>query len=383
MSSKRLWELLSRKYNQELTADEHQELDLLLRRHQDIVEWNETFSRLREIEVKKLTSPGDEQRSRQAIAARLGLSKHPEHPENREDREDPAAPAPTPAPVSLPSRRPRPILLWVTVGCALITGLLWLKLPKTRSPTLPDRPSEIVTSTSKSKVQLPDGSTVILNRQSRLTYNKDFGVSRREISLTGEAYFDISRNKSVPLTVTAGSVKIRVIGTSFNVRAYTTDSTVETSLIRGSIEVCSADDPERTIRMRPNEKIIFGKDSLTAPAPTPEKHLSESKPKQVFVQMNRIKLNPTDSSINEIVWVQDKLVFKKEPFYSLAQKMERWYQVKLVFKDKISEQISLTGSLEKETLTEALDALQQLTPFTYHIDGDLVTISKKANPITN
>jgi ferric-dicitrate binding protein FerR (iron transport regulator) len=99
--------------------------------------------------------------------------------------------------------------------------------------------------------------------------------------------------------------------------------------------------------------------------------------------MNRIKPNPTDSSINEIVWVQDKLVFSKEPFYSLAQKMERWYQVRILFKDKISEQLSLTGSLEKESLTEALDALQQLTPFTYQIESGLVTISKKTNPITN
>jgi hypothetical protein len=61
--------------------------------------------------------------------------------------------------------------------------------------------------------------------------------------------------------------------------------------------------------------------------------------------------------------------------------MERWYQVKFRFKDKISEQLSLTGSLEKENLTEALDALQQLTPFNYEIDTGIVTISKKINPI--
>lgn len=361
--------MLARKYNHELTADEHQELNLLLRQHQDIFELNETFSRLKEVEVKKLTTPGDEERSRQAISAGLGF------PGQAGDN--------TVAPISMPSRRLKPILLWATIGCALIIGFVGLKLLKNRNPVGPDRQNEVVTSTSKSKVQLPDGSTVILNKQSRLIYNKDFGVSKREISLTGEAYFDISRDKSVPLTVTAGSVKIRVIGTSFNVRAYTNDSTIETSLIRGSIEVSSADDPERSIRMRPNEKIIFGKDIPTASSSTGEKHLSDRKSRQMFVQMNRIKPNPTDSSINEIVWVQDRLVFSKEPFYSLAQKMERWYQVKLLFKDKISEQLSLTGSLEKETLTEALDALQQLTPFTYHIEGGVVTISKKQTLLTN
>ena len=97
--------------------------------------------------------------------------------------------------------------------------------------------------------------------------------------------------------------------------------------------------------------------------------------------MNRIQPNPTDSTINEIIWVQDRLVFSKEPFYSLAQKMERWYQVKFRFQDRISEQLSLTGSLEKETLMEALDALHQLTPFNYQVDSGIVTISKKINPI--
>jgi len=241
--------------------------------------------------------------------------------------------------------------------------------------------NEVATSMSKSRVQLPDGSTVVLNRQSKLVYNKDFGVSRREIILTGEAYFDIAKNEAVPLTVVAGPVRIRVMGTAFNVRAYVRDSTIETSLIRGSIEVSSSDDPERTIRMRPNEKIIFGRGDAPPPSPSGANNVQQRKPAQTFVQMNRIQPNPIDSTINEIVWVQDKLVFSKEPFYSLAQKMERWYQVKIRFKDKISAQLSLTGSLEKESLTEALDALQQLTPFNYQIDSGVVTVSKKINPI--
>ena len=133
--------------------------------------------------------------------------------------------------------------------------------------------------------------------------------------------------------------------------------------------------------MRPNEKIVFGKDPTPPPVAGDVTPLASRKPGQTFVQMNRIKPNPTDSTINEIVWVQDKLVFSKEPFYSVAQKMERWFQVRIKFKDKISEQLSLTGSLEKESLTEALDALQQLTPFNYEMDGGIITISKKINPI--
>ena len=367
MSSKRLWDLLARKYNNELTAEEEVELEQLLREHRDVFELNETFSRLRDMPLQRLSTTADEERSRQAIAARLAALQE----ENLD----------TPVEDIFPFR-PRPIkkiMLWAAACCALvIIGLTVYQLTPGRQIAIaPVKENEVVTSTSKSKVTLPDGSIVMLNRQSRLMYNKDFGVSKREIHLTGEAYFDIAKNESIPLTVVAGPVQIRVMGTAFNVRAYNEDSIVETSLIRGSIEVSSADEPERSIRMRPNEKILFSKEGLPTTSVVGEGGPHSPKTAQTFLQMNRIKPNPTDSTINEIVWVQDKLIFSKEPFYSLAQKMERWYQVKFLFKDKMAAQLSLTGSLEKENLTEALDALQQLTPFNYEIDSGTVTISKR------
>jgi len=374
---------LSRKHNNELTPEEQEELEQLLRDHRDVFELNETFSRLKDMPVQPLTTLADEERSRLAIATRLAAAQL-EGWDNEAAEASPSRQKETvEAPPARSGTRIRP-LLWVAACCLLVIAGIWFyrqQFGGSGGPGAPGKQNEVATSTSKSRVQLPDGSTVILNRKSKLVYNKDFGVSKREISLTGEAYFDIAKNESVPLTVIAGPVRIRVMGTAFNVRAYIQDSTIETSLIRGSIEVSSSDDPERAIRMRPNEKIIFGKDNIPPPSSPDAKSVQTHKPAQTFVQMNRIQPNPIDSSINEIVWVQDKLVFSKEPFYSLAQKMERWYQVKFRFKDKISQQLSLTGSLEKENLTEALEALQTLTPFNYQIDSGIVTISKKINPI--
>jgi Fe2+-dicitrate sensor, membrane component len=359
MSSNRIWILLVRKYNDELTPEEQEELEQLLRQHQDTFELNESIARLKDLQVKKINTEADEAGSRQAIAAHLNLAPFVE-------ADEAIAPAPSP-------RRYRK-LVYLAAACGILV-IIWWGMQKNNEPAAPALQNEVVTSTSKSKLRLPDGSTVILNRQSKLVYNKDFGVQHRSISLTGEAYFDIAHNSTAPLIVTAGPVKIKVTGTAFNVRAYGIDSTIETSLIRGSIEVSSADDPERVIRMRPNEKIVFSKVNTPAAITQPENY------RRSFIQMNRIQPNPTDSTINEIVWVQDKLVFSREPFYSLAQKMERWYQVKFRFQDTISEQLSLTGSLEKETLTEALDALRQLTPFNYKVDSGIVTISRKINPI--
>lgn len=359
MSSNRLWILLARKYNDELTPEEQAELEQLLRQHQDTFELNESIARLKDLQVKKRSTEADEENSRQAIAARLNLGSATE-------AEEAAAP-------TLPLRRYKK-LIYLVAACGIL-AVVWWGLQKNNGPQAPALQNEVATSTSKSKLRLPDGSIVILNRQSKLNYNKDFGVHNRAISLTGEAYFDIAHNSAAPLIVTAGPVKIKVTGTAFNVRAYGMDSTIETSLIRGSIEVSSADDPDRVIRMRPNEKIVFSK--VNTPTQTTNPDIN----RRSFIQMNRIQPNPTDSTINEIVWVQDKLVFSKEPFFSVAQKMERWYQVGFRFQDTISEHLSLTGSLEKETLTEALDALRQLTPFNYKVDSGIVTISKKINPI--
>ncbi|HVW61915.1 MAG TPA: FecR family protein, partial [Puia sp.] len=299
MPSKRLWELLSRKHNNELTTEEQEELEQLLREHRDVFELNETFSRLKDMPVQPLTTPADEERSRQAIAARLAAAQYAQTDSQGNDT------------VGTPLVRPRSrkkLLVWAAASCTLVIASLCFYALNTSRLPVQAKENEVATSMSKTKVLLPDGSTVVLNRLSRLVYNKDFGVSKREISLTGEAYFDIAKNETIPLTVVAGPVRIRVMGTAFNVRAYTQDSTIETSLIRGSIEVSSSDEPERTIRMRPNEKIIFGRGNPPLPVAPDAKNVQARKPVQTFVQMNRIQPNPIDSTINEIVWVQDKLV---------------------------------------------------------------------------
>jgi ferric-dicitrate binding protein FerR (iron transport regulator) len=299
------------------------------------------------------------------------------------------APALPPAETDQTPEIPQPVgarrrLLIGSVAAAVIVAAVSMTLLFRSNPGAPGQPlaaGEVSTSKSKTRIRLPDGSVVILNKQSKLVYNKDFGINKRDITLTGEAFFDIAKNDNVPLTVTAGTVKIVVMGTAFNVRAYADDSTIETSLIRGSIEVSSSDVPDRVIRMRPNEKLTFGKEPPPAAVAAPAKRPLLRRPAQNYLVMNKIKLNPIDGTINEIVWVQDKLVFSKEPFYSVAEKMERWFQVKIRFRDKISEQLTMTGSLEKENLVEALEALRLLTPFNYQIDNGIVTISKKTNPI--
>src|SRR4029078_631833 len=90
---------------------------------------------------------------------------------------------------------------------------------------------------SKSKVQLPDGTQVWLNADSRIAYNEKFQGNLREVTLEGEAYFDVVRDEKRPFVIHTAAIDIKVLGTAFNVRSYANEKNTETSLIRGSIEV--------------------------------------------------------------------------------------------------------------------------------------------------
>jgi transmembrane sensor len=368
MNDSRLWALLARKYNNEISEEELAELELLLKQ-QDVFQFNELLSDLHKLPLEKITTAEDALKSREAIRLSLATA----HIDNTEHatQDDHSFVETVRA-----SRSPKILyaVSGVAAACFIVFFLFWHSNQAVKQVTQPVAVSEVVTNGgSKSTVHLPDGSLVILNTGSKLVYNKDFGVEGREIYLTGEAFFDIAHNEKIPLTVHAGNVDIKVKGTAFNVKAYSEDSIVEAALIRGSIEVFSNNDPERKILLRPNEKILIGKSSTITSS---EKDVKHSSIKEEIFSLGKIKPNPSDSSISEIAWIENKLAFYKEPFESLAKKMERWYNVSIHFTDDRLEKLTFTGSFEKEDIVQALDALRQSTPFQYTIENRKVIIKK-------
>ena len=105
-------------------------------------------------------------------------------------------------------------------------------------------------------IQLPDGTKVTLNHFSSLTYPERFRGKRREVTLNGEAYFEVSKNAEHPFIVQAEAVRVQVLGTHFNIESYPNDPEVKTTLFEGSVAVTIANNPERII-LRPNESAIY------------------------------------------------------------------------------------------------------------------------------
>ena len=229
---------------------------------------------------------------------------------------------------------------------------------------------------SKTNLVLPDGTKVWLNAGSKMTYDKEYGVNLREINLTGEAYFDVIKDPKKPFIIHTGKINIKVLGTAFNVRCYPDEKNTETSLVRGSLEVTMKEGMEKII-LKPNEKLIvkntenqLGKTNHSQPGKKINKSTGN------IFEISRLSVLPRDSSIVETSWVNNKLVFRSETFEQVALKMEKWYAVSILFKDEKVKEKKFTGIFEKETIEQALNALQLITLFNYRIIRDTVFIKK-------
>ncbi len=229
---------------------------------------------------------------------------------------------------------------------------------------------------SKSKVQLPDGTTVLLNAGSRLTYNKDFGKELREVSLIGEGYFDVKRNTDIPFIIHTANIDIKVLGTVFNVKAYPEASKTETSLIHGSIEVTIKNRPNDKIILSPSEKLVVENNMIQQKDASSDNILPEPIVTQPLIAINKLKYNHTDSSIAEIQWIDNKLVFRDESFIELALDMGRWYNATISITDPVLAGMRLTGIFENETIEQALEALKVSTSFNYEKKGNIIIIHK-------
>lgn len=228
---------------------------------------------------------------------------------------------------------------------------------------------------TKSELRLPDGTRVWLNSESKLEYKANFNDSVREVTLEGEAFFDVVKDKTRPFIVHTSDIDIKVLGTAFNVKSYPKDRSIEATLIRGMIEVTNKKEPSSPkVILRPHEKIVFNKTFEPAP-PAAEQGKPAESPKPFAV--TALPKNIADSALVETSWMYNKLIFDGETLRENAAKMERWYNVKLRFSSEKVGHIPIRYQLENETIEDALKALQYIEPFIYKRNGNEIEILEK------
>lgn len=239
---------------------------------------------------------------------------------------------------------------------------------------------------AKSVLELPDGSKVWVNSGSTLKYPTDVNGKEVNIYLEGEAFFDITKNPKRALNVKTSTINIQVHGTTFNVKSYSEDDVIETTLLEGSVSI-SGRVGNRVIKnpifLKPNEQAIVTKSNESINTENseqenlpPEAHESTSA-STMPVALPKIEITKSVETNEIIMWKYNVLVFKNERFEDLAIKLERWYNVEISIKDKDLKNSRYTGTFEKENIEQAMQALSLSLPFTYKIDKNRITILKK------
>ena len=277
----------------------------------------------------------------------------------------------------------KPLKIAAAAFCSFIciAILMYNFYYKTTQNTIPSQAllkNEISTKNgSRTKIQLPDGSTVWLNSSSHLTYaNQNFGATIREVTLSGEAYFDIAKDSLKPFIIHTAKMNIKVLGTAFNVKAYPTDKTAETTLIHGSVEV-TLNDRQEKIMLKPREKLILNSLHNTIQKATSINTAKQSTEKEKpIIELSHLTTYPKNNAIVETAWMENRLVFQNETFEDIALKMERWYGIPIVIKTEHLKKELITGSFEKETIYQALHALKFTNNFTYKTIAGKIIISQ-------
>lgn len=203
------------------------------------------------------------------------------------------------------------------------------------------------------KLKLSDGTIVSLNSGTSLRYPEQFGLNgNRDVYLTGEAFFEVAKDKMHPFIVHANQADIEVLGTTFNVSAYPENPTVNSTLIEGSIRMSEAANSTNVILLEPNQMATWQNNS------------------------KKLAVKEVDPAFY-VAWTKGELAFKDTPFSIIAKIIQRTYDVEIINENSDLAKQNFTGTIKisESSVENILDLLKRDTPFNYSIDQKTITIT--------
>jgi ferric-dicitrate binding protein FerR (iron transport regulator) len=203
----------------------------------------------------------------------------------------------------------------------------------------------------KTQVILPDGSLVWLNLGSALTYETSF-LRHREITLDGEALFDVRKDSKHPFTVKVGDVQVKVFGTRFNVRARPADADIRVALLEGNVRVSAG---EQALDISPGEIASFDR------------------------QTHRLSAAGDDVAF-ESCWANSTCTFEAKSLGHICKYLERWYNVDIRVDPSIAESQVYTFTVTDEPLETVLRIMSTINPLRYSFGEDRTVTIKHVKP---
>ncbi len=201
----------------------------------------------------------------------------------------------------------------------------------------------------KATIELPDGTNVVLNSASQLSYLNNFGENGRRVQLNGEAYFKVAHDEKRAFIVQVGDLEVKVLGTSFNVSAYEDAKDVTVVLLEGKVGVYAQ---KISHIMKPGDKIEYNKATH---------------------KITATQVHPSDY----IEWTKGNIYFEKESLENIMKTLSRIYDVEIRFDSNKLPNEYFTGTIPGGGIQNALNILMLTSPFYYEMDGSVIVLKEK------
>ncbi len=206
-----------------------------------------------------------------------------------------------------------------------------IDIKQTSTPTAINK--IIIPYGKRSEITLADGTHIWLNSGSQLSYPTEFKSNSREVYLSGEAFFDVKHDKEKPFYVITRDIKIKVLGTSFNVTSYEEDNTIQTVLVKGKVLVGKNQLFAKTLDLIPGERMTYNKNN-----------------KDLTKDQVDVKLYAS--------WVNGYLIFESLPITEVYKKLERYYNRNIITESGL-DKITFSGKLDLKNKVE--DVLENIS----------------------
>jgi len=244
-------------------------------------------------------------------------------------------------------------LLLLIGGLGLVLGT-WGPDEDTSDPayrTVTTEPGE------RSRVQLADGSTVMVNVDSEIRLPSSFQPNRRVVQLTGEAYFEVESDPDRPFIVRTETASVRVRGTTFNVRGYPDEEEVSVAVAEGGVSV----QPQHDENDPAGVELTAGEIGRMAGTDT------------------TVRTRAADVAVHT-GWTEGRLVFEDAPLPEVARRLERWYDLEVRIRDSSLRSLRLTASLKSQSVENVLDVIAASLGIRYRIDRNSVLLGGRKRP---
>ena len=241
----------------------------------------------------------------------------------------------------------------------LLIGVFWFIHSANQSGHTVALAAYVTKSGQKSKVTLTDGTIVYLNAESRLTAPEKFDAKKREVTLEGEAFFEVKHDPNKPFLVKSGELTTAVLGTSFNIRAFPGEEDIEVTVATGKVRVAqtandaSGDSGGNNVTLTPSQQVTYAVNDKKM-----------QRPEMVHVE-------------NFISWKDKTLTFNKMAFEKVARTLGRWYGVEIRLENDALSDCLVTGEYTNASLKDILESLKFAFEIDYKYTDKTVVISGK------